>query len=131
MHSRVARLALTMTLAASGLAACTTGGSTPSSSAAGVSSPAIAIGAREFAFDPSTLTVAAGSVSFHVTNTGSQTHEFEILRGDQVIDEVEDIVPGLERDLTVTLEAGDYVYVCKLPGHEESGMKGTLTVTGG
>jgi len=131
VHSRVARLALTMTLAASGLAACTTGGSTPSSSAAGVSSPAIAIGAREFAFDPSTLTVAAGSVSFHVTNTGSQTHEFEILRGDQVIDEVEDIVPGLERDLTVTLEAGDYVYVCKLPGHEESGMKGTLTVTGG
>jgi len=120
-----------MTLAACGLAACTTGGSTPSSSAAGVSSPAIAIGAREFAFDPSTLTVAAGSVSFHVTNTGAQTHEFEILRGDQVIDEVEDIVPGLERDLTVTLEAGDYVYVCKLPGHEESGMKGTLTVTGG
>ena len=131
MRPRVARLALTMTLAACGLAACTTGGSTPSSSAAGVSSPAIAIGAREFAFDPPTLTVAAGSVSFHVTNTGAQTHEFEILRGDQVIDEVEDIVPGLERDLTVTLEAGDYVYVCKLPGHEESGMKGTLTVTGG
>ena len=40
-------------------------------------------------------------------------------------------MPGLTKDLTVTLEAGDYTFVCKLNGHDQLGMKGTLTVTGG
>ena len=44
------------------------------------------------------------------------------------VDEVEHIVPGLERDLTVTLAVGQYTFVCALPGHEEQGMTGSLTV---
>jgi plastocyanin len=129
--SSPARAALTLTLAVAG---CTSGSPTASPAGTGAvpstaaGSP-ILVSTREFAFDPSTLTVVAGAVTFHVKNVGSQTHEFEILRGEQVVDEVEDLVPGLEKDLTVTLEAGDYTYVCRLPGHEESGMKGTLTVT--
>ena len=70
-----------------------------------------------------------GSVDFHVTNTGTEEHEFEIFKGETVVDEIEGLVPGLDRHLVVTLDAGDYTYVCKLPGHEEQGMKGTLTVS--
>ena len=83
------------------------------------------------ALDPATISVPAGPVTFRVRNTGSVEHEFEIFEGDAVVDEVEGLVPGLVKDLTVTLEAGEYTYVCKLAGHEEAGMTGALTVTGG
>ena len=74
--------------------------------------------------------MAAGSVTFSIKNVGTQDHELEILKGDQVVDKVEAIAPGMTRDATVTLAAGDYTFVCKLNGHDQLGMKGTLTVTG-
>ena len=91
----------------------------------------ISIEAREYAFTPSTVTVPAGSVTFSIRNVGTQEHEFEILQGDRVVDEVEAIVPGLTKDATVTLAAGEYTFLCKLNGHDQLGMKGSLTVTGG
>ncbi len=60
---------------------------------------------------------------------GEAEHEFEILKGDQAVGEIEGLVPGLEKNLTVSLAPGDYLYACRLPGHFEQGMKGTLTVT--
>jgi iron uptake system component EfeO len=91
----------------------------------------IKVAASEYKFDPSTLTVAAGSVTFEVTNSGNEEHEFEVFKGETVIDEIEGLVPGLTRTLSVTLEAGDYTYVCKLAGHDALGMKGTLAVAAG
>ena len=88
----------------------------------------VEVSASEYRFDPSTISVPAGQVTFKVTNKGAIEHEFELERNGQTVDEVEHILPGLERDLTVTLAAGDYEFVCALPGHEEQGMKGTLTV---
>lgn len=84
----------------------------------------------DFAFTPAQITVPAGEVTFVLTNNGTQEHEFEIFKGDAVVDEAEGLVPGLSRDFVVTLAAGDYTYVCKLADHEARGMKGTLTVTG-
>jgi uncharacterized cupredoxin-like copper-binding protein len=46
-----------------------------------------------------------------------------------VVDEIEGLVPGLDLTLTVDLEAGDYTFACKLNGHDQAGMTGTLTVT--
>jgi iron uptake system component EfeO len=114
-----------------GLAACGGSAAPGASSGAGQTGRAapIVVTAREFAFDPSEITVAAGDVTFSVTNDGSQEHEFEIFRGDIVVDEVEGLVPGLTREFTVTLAPGEYTYVCKLTGHEEAGMAGSLTVT--
>jgi high-affinity iron transporter len=89
----------------------------------------VRVGAAEYAFDPSTLTVPAGEVVFEVTNNGTEEHEFEIFKGDAVVDEIEGLVPGLTRSLPVTLEAGEYTYACKLAGHDLLGMAGTLTVT--
>ncbi len=91
----------------------------------------IEVTADEYAFTPSTLDVPAGVVAFHVTNAGNEEHEFEIFKGDQVVDEVEGLVPGLDRTLVVTLEAGDYTFACMLAGHDQLGMTGTLTVTDG
>jgi plastocyanin len=96
-----------------------------------VPSGVVAIDAKEYAFTPSTITVPAGAVTFSIRNVGSQEHEFEVFKGDQVVDEVEGIVPGLTKNASMTLQAGDYTFVCKLNGHDQLGMKGTLTVTGG
>jgi iron uptake system component EfeO len=125
------RAMLVAALAAIAVVACS-GGS--SSQSAGVSSPSAAgstlsVTASEYTFDPSTLTTSAGTVTFEVTNSGNEEHEFEIFQGETVVDEVEGLLPGITNELRVDLAAGDYIYVCKLPGHEEAGMKGTLTVT--
>jgi high-affinity iron transporter len=89
----------------------------------------IAVAASEYEFDPSTSSAKAGEVTFAVTNAGNEEHEFEIFKGDQVVDEIEGLTPGLTKSLTATLAAGEYTYVCKLAGHDALGMKGTLTVS--
>lgn len=89
----------------------------------------VAVAIADYAFTPSAITVPAGEVTFQLNNTAAQEHEFEIFKGDAVVDEAEGLVPGLERDLIVTLEPGDYTFACKLADHEARGMKGTLTVT--
>lgn len=115
---------------AAAVVACSGGTATSNAPATPVPSGVIAVEAKEYAFTPSAITVPAGSVTFSIRNVGSQEHEFEIFKGDQVVDEVEAIVPGLTKDATVTLAAGEYTFVCKLNGHDQLGMKGTLTVSG-
>jgi uncharacterized cupredoxin-like copper-binding protein len=63
-----------------------------------------------------------------VRNAGSQEHEFEIFQGETVVNEIEGLVPGLTKSLTLDLQAGDYTFMCKINGHDQLGMKGTLTV---
>jgi plastocyanin len=83
----------------------------------------------DYAFQPDAITVPAGDITFSLRNEGAEEHEFEIFRGDQVVDEAEGLIPGLERDFSVTLAPGQYTFVCKLADHEQRGMVGTLTVT--
>jgi plastocyanin len=132
--SRFGRIALAaLGLAAAAVAAC--GGGTPQSSGPAASMPAgtYAVEAKDFAFTPSTLSVPAGDVTFRVHNAGTQEHEFEIFQGERVVDEIEGLVPGLTLELTVPaahLPAGEYTFKYLLNGHDQLGMKGTLTVTG-
>jgi iron uptake system component EfeO len=129
-RSRASRTAATLLPFAAILAACS--GGTPSTGpATAVPSGVIAVEAKEYAFTPSTMTVPAGAVTFSIRNAGSQEHEFEVFKGETVVDEVEGIVPGLTKSATMTLAAGEYTFLCKLNGHDQLGMKGTLTVTGG
>jgi iron uptake system component EfeO len=127
--ARPARLATFGLSMAAMLAAC--GGTTSSSGpAASLPEGTIAVEATNYAFTPSTISVPAGEVTFQVKNAGTEEHEFEIFQGDTVVDEIEGLVPGLTKDLTVTLAAGDYQFKCLLNGHDQLGMIGTLTVTG-
>lgn len=72
----------------------------------------------------------AGSLSFSVTNNGSQVTEFYLYdaAGQAIIGEVENIGPGLSRDLTVSVEPGAYVTACK-PGQTGDGIRAQFDVT--
>jgi iron uptake system component EfeO len=82
----------------------------------------------EYRIAPEPLEVRAGTVTFDVHNAGREVHEFEIFLGGRLVEEVEDVTPGLTRELRATLRPGSYETVCKLPGHEERGMKAGLAV---
>ena len=127
---RSGRLALVpAAIAAAALVAACSGAPAGSGTpATAVPSGVVAVEAKEYAFTPSTITVPSGKVTFAVKNAGTQEHEFEIFKGETVVDEVEGLVPGLTKDLTVDLAAGEYTFMCKLNGHDQLGMKGTLTV---
>jgi iron uptake system component EfeO len=78
--------------------------------------------------DPSNAEAQAGPTTFEVTNDGaSGVTEFEVLKGDSIVGERENLTDGLSNDFTVTLEAGDYTLYC--PGGNQA-ERGTLTVTG-
>ena len=120
-------------MAAGAIAALAACGGTPASVAPATPLPSgvVAVEAKEYSFTPSALTVPAGDVTFSVRNIGNEEHRFEIYQGETLVDGIESLDVGLTDEVTVTLAAGPYSYLCKLNGHDQLGMKGTLTVTGG
>jgi iron uptake system component EfeO len=72
----------------------------------------------------------AGTHVFAVANSGTKVTEFYVYAtGDRVMGEVENIAPGLSRELRVELPAGTYQTACK-PGMIGSGIRNALTVSG-
>ncbi len=86
----------------------------------------VQVALSETGCDPTTISVPAGPVVFEITNLGGDVGEFEILDGDFVVDEVENIVPGFQSDLATRLDGGRYAVVCYSP----QAQRGTLSVTG-
>lgn len=85
----------------------------------------------EFKFDPGSITVAHGKVVFYVVNAGTVSHDMIIQNGSgSRVSGSQLISAGDTSVFTIdNLQAGTYTYFCDQPGHEASGMKGTLTVT--
>jgi len=79
----------------------------------------------------STATAPAGTLTFAVSNAGTDVTEFYLLSGDgdRVVAEVENIGPGLSRELVVQVPPGRYLATCK-PGMTGDGLRETFTVTG-
>ena len=120
---RVLGLAL---VAVAMLAACGGGGG------GGQPSGSIKVTLTEFKFDPSTINVPAGTVVFYVINAGNNTSHDMIIRSSSNprVAGSDLISAGDTGVFTISnLPAGTYTYFCDQPGHEASGMKGTLTVT--
>ncbi|MBH0054629.1 peptidase M75 family protein [Salinibacterium sp. SWN139] len=71
----------------------------------------------------------SGTLVFSVTNSGDQVTEFYLLADDglRIVGEVENIGPGISRDLVVLAQPGDYFTVCK-PGMIGEGV-GTAAFT--
>ena len=121
------------------LAGCASTASSPSSNGGGATD--IAVTVAEWSVQAPPGSAPAGEVTFTVTNNGpDDVHEFVILRTDldaadlptdehgavteegegiEVIDEIEDIPVGETQELTVTLEAGNYVLLCNIYDEEE------------
>ncbi|GAA1551368.1 iron uptake system protein EfeO [Kribbella lupini] len=90
----------------------------------------VAVKASDDGCDLSRRDVKSGTSTFSVSNGGSKVTEFYVYaEGDRVMGEVENIGPGLKRDLIVELPTGKYQAVCK-PGMIGDGIRGDLTVTG-
>lgn len=72
----------------------------------------------------------SGNIVFSVKNDGGEITEFYLLAEDGVaiIGEVENIGPGLSRELVIRAEPGKYVTAC-VPGMVGKGNRGDFTVT--
>ncbi|MCI0509468.1 iron uptake system EfeUOB component EfeO/EfeM [Chromohalobacter marismortui] len=75
--------------------------------------------------EPQELSVPAGETRFNIVNDSQRAIEWEILDGVMVLEERENITPGLHQPLTATLAPGDYAMTCGLL----SNPHGTLHVT--
>jgi uncharacterized cupredoxin-like copper-binding protein len=148
-------------LAALALAGCSSGTATSSPAPAGdggspAAGQAVDVTLQEWAVAPASESVAAGDVTFAVSNTGPEDeHEFVVLKTDldagalptddtgavdeegegiTVIDEIEDIPVGETQELSVALDAGHYVLLCNIyteaeqEAHYTLGMRTNFTV---
>jgi iron uptake system component EfeO len=112
-------------LTATALAGCG-GGSDADEGAGGP----ISVNATDGACEVARTEVSSGTVTFAVKNGGSKVTEFYVYAaGDRVMGEVENIVPGLSRELHVELPAGTYETACK-PGMVGKGIRSALKVSG-
>jgi uncharacterized cupredoxin-like copper-binding protein len=109
----------------------------------------VAVDLADFSVTLDRDTVPAGPVTFVVRNDGPSVHEIEVFAGatpDQtlpvtqsvadttgleLVDEMENLLPGSTNQLTVELEPGTYLIICNLPVHYDHGMWATLTVSEG
>ncbi len=115
------------------LVAVSLGATATFASACGSSDDAPA-GAKKMAFQltdagcvPNTANAPAGPIVFDVENAGtSKVTEFEVLDGETIMGEVENLSDGLSGSFSLSLDQGDYTLYC--PGGEDE--RGTLTVTG-
>jgi uncharacterized cupredoxin-like copper-binding protein len=86
----------------------------------------------EFKFTPSDISVPAGKVVLFLVNDGNGTSHDLVIQDStgKTIAKSELVSAGDSVVLTVdNIAAGTYTILCDQPGHEASGMKGTLTVT--
>lgn len=112
----------------------------------------VVIDAVDYAFEPDTVTVPAGVITFTLDNEGSANHELAFLPGggdvpltaDGAPDEdaleaagafeLEAFSPGQTCNATYDLDPGEYTLFCIIETdegetHYDLGMRGTLTVT--
>ena len=72
------------------------------------------VAVNDAACEPMELTVPSGETVFHIKNNSGRKLEWEILEGVMVVDERENIAPGLSDKMTVTLLPGTYEMTCGL-----------------
>jgi iron uptake system component EfeO len=116
------------------LATTACGGSSTNSGAAGASAGAEPASVTTVKVDltPSgcplpTATIAAGPVTFKVTNTSADAvTEYEVLSGDTIMGEKENLAVGLSGEFSLSLKPGKYTGYCP----DATTEKSAFTVTG-
>ncbi|MFC5823524.1 iron uptake system protein EfeO [Nonomuraea insulae] len=127
--SAVTRLTIGV-LALAALTACAAEDPAAGGSAAAPKPGKVAVAAGDTDCKVAVTEIPAGTSTFAITNGGSKVTEFYVYApGDRVMAEVENIVPGLTRELIAELPAGAYETACK-PGMVGKGIRNALKVTG-
>src|SRR5215213_5684249 len=91
-------------------------------------------GAKKLSFEltdagcePRDAQAPAGPITFEVENAGTgKVTELEIMDGETILGEKENLAEGLGGSFSLTLEQGEYTIYC--PGGDDE--RGTLTVSG-
>ena len=86
----------------------------------------------EYKFTPNDFQVPAGKVVFFLVNDGNGTSHDLVIRDSAgtTVAKSELVSSGDSIVFTIdNIAAGSYTIFCDQPGHEASGMKGTLTVS--
>jgi plastocyanin len=109
-------------------AVTTTAGSDTAAAGSGTTLVLAADPTGKLEFDKTELEAPAGKVTIVFTNDSPVEHNV-VIEGNGVDVESELVKDGEQTTITADLEPGTYTYFCEVPGHEEAGMKGTLTVT--
>jgi plastocyanin len=79
------------------------------------------------AFDKEELMAKAGEVTIDFHNPSAIPHNVVIEKDGEDLAGTPEITEAKE-SVSAELEAGEYTFVCTVPGHEEAGMVGTLSV---
>ena len=88
----------------------------------------VPVSLSEFRIDMPTE-IAAGTVTFAVTNDGTIRHGFEI-KGQGIDEQLQPrLQPGETGMLTVDLMPGSYEVFCPIDGHADQGMRTEITVS--
>jgi plastocyanin len=81
-------------------------------------------------YNTTTLSVTpkAGTVTIAFTNASPVPHNVTVAAGGKVLGATPTFMGGT-KNLVLKLKPGTYTYYCSVPGHEQAGMQGTLTVS--
>jgi uncharacterized cupredoxin-like copper-binding protein len=108
----------------------------------------VKVSLTEFTVTPDSSSVAAGPVAFDVTNIGAAPHNFRIIKTDLAPDKLpvansqadetqvtvvagssaSFIAVGASDAVSANLTPGNYVLICNVPTHYQSGMHAAFTV---
>ncbi|MGI3786046.1 MAG: iron uptake system protein EfeO [Janthinobacterium lividum] len=101
----------------------------PSSDGPSADPRAMTVAASDTACTVSGTGAPSGKLTFTVTNSGSKINEFYLLAGDglRIVGEIENVGPGITRDLVLTAPAGSYFTACK-PGMVGDGIRAPFAV---
>ena len=125
MRARTPLLTSLALVCALGVVAC--GGDDDDAGDAGGGAEVTVTGTND-ACTPSATELAAGSTTFVFSNKASDVSEIYVYSGSKVVKEVENVISGATKKLTVNLEAGKtYKLVCK-PGQKGDGISTEVAV---
>ncbi|HEV2790012.1 MAG TPA: plastocyanin/azurin family copper-binding protein [Solirubrobacterales bacterium] len=81
----------------------------------------------QIAFDKKELSAKPGKVTIAFDNPSAVPHNVVIEKDGEELAGT-DVITESKESASADLEAGSYTFVCTVPGHEDLGMVGTLTV---
>ncbi|MCE3276992.1 MAG: peptidase family protein [Propionibacteriaceae bacterium] len=113
------------------LAGCTDNTSAGDSGAAASANPrALTVQATDSECKLSAASAPSGALTFAVTNGGTKVTEFYLYGEDgmRIVGEVENIGPGITRELVMKVAPGNYITACK-PGMAGDGIRAPFSVS--